>query len=320
MTDSSWENAPRQDRVAFDLNHVLSSIVSIKSHIPEDAFTATVLGTERVGSGVVIREDGVILTVGYLVTEAETIWITDNKGRAISGTVLGYDQESGLGLIQALGKLDLPAIDIGSSAAIEEGDKVILAGHGGRRGAVSANVIGLREFAGYWEYLLDRAIFTAPAHPNWGGTGLISADGKLLGIGSLFIQQSQEGQQPVDGNMVVPIDLLAPIYDDMLTYGFPNKPQRPWLGVFCTEAEDRLVVAGVSEGGPADLADLQSGDLIQKIDGRPVSTLADFFRQIWSLGPAGVEVPITVHRDGERLDLSVPSIARRDLLKGPQLH
>jgi S1-C subfamily serine protease len=320
MSQSSWENAPRQEHVAFDLNHVLSSVVSIKSHIAEDAFTASILGTERAGSGVVIREDGLILTVGYLVTEAETIWITDNKGRAVQGTVVGYDQETGFGMIQALGKLDLPALDIGKSADLSEGDEVIVAGHGGRRGAVSAKVIGIREFAGYWEYLLDKAIFTAPAHPNWGGTGLIGADGKLLGIGSLFIQQSQEGQQPVDGNMIIPIDLLEPVYQDMVTYGFPNHPPRPWLGIFCTETEDHLVVAGVSDGGPADLADVQVGDLVEKVGDQPVSSLSHFFRHIWSMGEAGIEVPLTVIREGERLELTIASISRRDLLKGPQIH
>jgi len=320
MSDRTPEHEPRQEHVSFDLNHVLSSVVSLRSDIPEDAFTAPILGTERSGSGVVIREDGLILTVGYLVTEAETIWITDNKGRAFPGTVAGYDQETGLGLVQALGRLDLPALPLGESSTVREGDSVLMAGHGGRRGSVRAQVIGVREFAGYWEYLLDAAIFTAPAHPNWGGTGMIGEDGSLLGIGSLFIQQSQEGQQPIDGNMVIPIDLVKPILEDMVTMGQPNRPPRPWLGLYCTEAESHLVVAGLTDDGPADRAEMRTGDLIQRVDGRPVASLAEFFRRVWSLGPAGVEVPVTVNRDGERLDLTIPSIARREMLKGPQLH
>lgn len=311
---------PRPEHAAFDLNRVLSSIVGIRAHIPEDAFTASVLGTERAGNGVVISERGVILTIGYLVTEAETLWITDNRGRAVSGTVLGYDQETGFGLIQALGQLDLPAVELGDSDELKEGDPVIVAGTGGRRAAVNAQVIGIREFAGYWEYLLDQAIFTAPAHPNWGGTGLIGPDGRLLGIGSLFIQQSQGGSQPVDGNMVVPINLLKPVYEEMVSYGSPNRPPRPWLGLFGTEIEERLVVAGLTEGGPADQADVEAGDVIVKVDGKGVSTLAEFFRAVWAIGPSGSEIPITVVRDGERLDLTIQSIARRDLLKGPRLH
>ncbi|EDP65875.1 PDZ/DHR/GLGF domain protein [alpha proteobacterium BAL199] len=314
------EHDPRQEHLAYDLNKVLSSVVGLKTLIPDDAFTASLLGTERSGNGVVIREDGLVLTIGYLVTEAETIWITDNRGRAVSGTVLGYDQETGFGLVQALGPLDLPAMELGDSSAVREGDAVVLAGHGGRRSTVKAQVIGVREFAGYWEYLIDEAIFTAPAHSNWGGSAMIGADGRLLGIGSLFIQQSQGGGQPVDGNMVVPIDLLKPIYDDLTTYGRSSRPARPWLGLYGTEVENRLVVAGLTDGGPADQADVQVGDGIAKVDGRPVASLADFLRQVWAVGPAGVSVPLTVARDGELLELTIESIARRDLLKGPKLH
>lgn len=314
------EDDPRPEHLAYDFNKALSSVVGLRTHIPEDAFTASILGTERSGNGVVIREDGVILTIGYLVTEAETTWITDNRGRAVQGTVLGYDQETGFGLVQALGALDLPALELGDSSAVREGDAVVLAGHGGRRAAVKAQVIGVREFAGYWEYLLEEAIFTAPAHPNWGGTAMLGADGRLLGIGSLFIQQSQGGGQPVDGNMVVPIDLLKPIYDDMLIYGMPNRPARPWLGLYGTEVENRLVVAGLSEGGPAEQGDVQVGDVIAKVGGRSVNTLADFLRRLWALGPAGSTVPLMVARDGELVELSVASISRRDMLKGPKLH
>lgn len=314
------EDDPRPEHLAYDLNKVLSSVVGLRTHVPEDAFTASILGTERAGNGVVIREDGLILTIGYLITEAETIWITDNRGRAVPGMVLGYDQESGFGLVQPLGELDLPALELGESSSVQEGDAVVLAGHGGRRAAVKAQVIGVREFAGYWEYLIEDAIFTAPAHPNWGGSALIGEDGRLLGIGSLFIQQSQGGGQPVDGNMVVPIDLLKPIYHDMVTYGVPSRPPRPWLGLYGTELENRLVVAGLSEGGPADQADVQVGDVIARVNGRPVTGLADFLRQVWATGPAGSEIPLTVARDGELLDLRVESIARRDLLKGPKVH
>src|SRR3546814_258001 len=180
------EHDPRPEHLAYDFNKTLSSVVGLRTQVPGDSFTAAVLGTERSGNGVVIREDGIILTIGYLVTEAETTWITDNRGRAVPGTVLGYDQETGFGLVQALRPLDLPALELGCSAAVREGDEVVLAGQGGRRASVKAQVIGVREFAGYWEYLLEEAIFTAPAHPNWGGAALLVADGRLRGSGSLF--------------------------------------------------------------------------------------------------------------------------------------
>ena len=163
------KNRPNQKDFSFELGKPLKSIVSVQSRIPSDAFTASVLGTERAGNGVVIRDDGLILTIGYLITEAEAIWLTDHTGSAVQGHVLGYDQESGFALVQALGQLNAEAIEIGKSASLNETDKVIIAGHGGVQNAVSAEIISIREFAGYWEYLLESAIFTTPAHPNWGG-------------------------------------------------------------------------------------------------------------------------------------------------------
>ena len=314
------EEPPRPEHVSFDLNRLLAGIVGIQTHIPEDAFTAPVLGTERSGNGVVIGEEGLILTIGYLITEAETIWITDNRGRALPGTVLAYDQETGFGLVQALGSLDLPAVEIGSSHDVQEGDPVILVGHGGRRSAINAQVIAVREFAGYWEYLLDEAIFTSPAHQNWGGAGLFDKDGRLLGIGSLFIQQSRGDDQPIDGNMIVPIDLLKPIFPSMVKSGTAGRTPRPWLGLYCTEVEDRLVVAGLADHGPAEQADVQVGDIVDKVAGEPVETLAELFRTVWAIGPAGADIPLTVIRDGERLELTIASVARGQLLKGPRLH
>jgi S1-C subfamily serine protease len=311
---------PRQEDYSFDLAKIFASMVSVRSHIPEDAHTAPILGTERGGNGIVIREEGVVLTIGYLVTEAETIWLTDHKGNAVQGHVLGYDQETGLGLIQALGRLDARAIEIGRSSAVREGDPVILAGFGGRSSALSAEVIAVREFAGYWEYLLDEAIFTSPAHPNWGGTGLIGANGELLGVGSLFIQHGGDEGEAVDGNMVVPIDLLEPIYDEMVTLGKPNRKPRPWMGLFGTEVEDQVVVAALTDDGPADQAEVEVGDIVLAVAGQPVNSLADMFRKVWSLGHAGIEVPLALGRDGEIVQASLETIARADLLKGPKVH
>ncbi len=306
--------------MSYDLERALSAIVSVRTQIPEDAMTARMLGTERAGHGVLIRENGLIVTIGYLVTEAETIWIVDGNGKATAGHTVAYDQESGFGLIQALGRLDLPALELGSSADVSEGESVVLAGHGGASNSISARVQAKREFAGYWEYLLDEAIFTAPPHPTWGGAGLIGHDGTLRGIGSLFVQQVISGGDPVDGNMIVPIDILKPIMDEMLTFGKTQKAPRPWLGMMTTEMDDVLVVAGVVEGGPAQRADVRVGDFVLGVAGQPVSELAYMFRRIWATGEAGVGIPLTLSRDGEMLDLTVQSVNRADLMKTPQLH
>ena len=183
MTKPEWEIPsnlqPDPDDYAFDLEHTLNAVVSLSSFIPEDAFTANTLGTERGGSGAVIRESGLVVTIGYLVTEAETIWINTNDGRAVPGHALAFDQQTGFGLVQALGSLDLPALEIGDSDRLTTGDRCVLAGGGGREHAIVNQVAGRREFAGYWEYALDDALYTAPAHPFWGGTGLIGQDGTL---------------------------------------------------------------------------------------------------------------------------------------------
>src|SRR5580704_11666359 len=263
------EIQPKPGDCAFDLDRALSAVLGLRATIPEDAFSAGTLGIERAGSGVLIRRDGLVLTIGYLVTEAETIWLTSAEGGAVPGHVLAYDQESGLGLVQALGRLKVPPIDLGIGVRVGAGDRAIMAAEGGRRHALSARVVARQEFAGYWEYVLDRAIFTAPAHPFWGGAALIGADGRLIGIGSLHVQHSSASGRELrrDVNMVVPIDLLPPILDDMLTYGRPNRPPRPWLGLYATEVEDAIVVAGLSERGPAGKAGLRPGDRILAVRG-----------------------------------------------------
>src|ERR1700736_605376 len=282
------EIQPKPGDCAFDLDRALGAVLGLRAMIPEDAFTAGTLGTERAGSGVLIRRDGLVFVIGYLVTEAETIWLSSAEGGAVPGHVLAYDQETGFGLVQTLGRLDLPVMPIGQSRDTKVGDPVVVAGAGGRRHSVAARIAAKQEFAGNWEYVLDEAIFTVPAHPFWGGTAMIGRDGDLLGIGSLQVQQARGEGQVEPLNMIVPIDILKPILDDLLSLGRPNRPPRPWLGLNATEADDKGVVARVSEGGPARRANLRSGDIVLAVAGTKVSDLAGFFRKVWSLGKAGV--------------------------------
>jgi S1-C subfamily serine protease len=310
---------PRPDDYDFDLDEALASVVGIRAIIPSDAFTAESLGTERAGNGVVIGGDGLVLTIGYLITEAETVWISAG-GNVVAGHVLGYDQETGFGLVQALGRFDLPALQLGSSATAEVGEQVVVAGAGGRQASVAARIIAKQEFAGYWEYVLDEAIFTAPAHPNWGGTAVIGPGGDLIGIGSLQIQQMVANRHGEDVNMIVPIDLLKPILQDLISIGRPNRPARPWLGLYATEIGDSVAVLGLASRGPAQQADLRTGDVIMAVAGDPVKGLAELFRQVWALGCAGVAVPLTINREGKTFDVSIRSGDRRRFLKGPVLH
>lgn len=291
------------------------SVVSLRATIPEDAFTAESLGTIREGSGVVIRDDGLVLTIGYLVTEASQVWLTTQDGRAVPAHVVAYDQESGFGLVQALGELALPAVELGKSSASRVGDAVTFADGTGRR--IRAQIVAKQEFAGYWEYLLDEAIFIAPAHPSWGGAALIGGDGELLGVGSLRLQMVQAGEV-ADINMVVPIDLLTPILDDLLSRGAANRPPRPWLGVFSAESSGGVVVMSVAEGGPADKAGIRQGDIISDVRDEGVDSLAELYRKVWG-SPVGTEIPLRIVRNGRDTWLRVKSADRNSFLSKPRL-
>ncbi|MBV8700406.1 MAG: serine protease [Bradyrhizobium sp.] len=309
---------PHPGDYTFDIDQVLSSVVALHSIIPHDAFTAETLGTERAGHGVVI-DDGLVLTIGYLITEAESVWLHLADGRVVEGHALGFDAVTGFGLVQALGRLDLEPLPIGSSTAAQVGDRVVVGGAGGRSRSVASQIIAKQEFAGYWEYLLDEAIFTYPAHPNWGGTGLISNSGELIGIGSLQLERERE-RRAEHVNMIVPIDLLKPVLEDLRKFGQVNKPARPWLGMYSTEIDDKVVVIGIAGNGPAARAELKTGDVILAVKGETISSQAEFYRKLWSLGAAGVDVPLTVHHEGVTFDVVLASTDRAKLLKAPRLH
>ena len=324
MAKPDWEIPlnlqPDPGDYSFDLDRALSAVVSLRSEVPGDAFTANTLGTERGGSGVVIRDSGLIATIGYLITEAETVWINTNDGRAVPGHALAFDQESGFGLVQALGKLNLPALEFGDSDRMKVGDRAILAAGGGRHHAIENKLVGRQEFAGYWEYVLDDAFYTAPAHPFWGGTGLIGPDGKLYGTGSLILQQGDGKGRRLDMNMVVPIGLLPPILSDLLTYGRVNRPARPWLGMYAAESDDAILVGGVADGGPAEKAGVHTGDRIIAVGNEEITDLGGLWRRVWAAGSAGAEVRLRLARDDSVFGVSVRSADRTTFLKSPKLH
>lgn len=292
------------------------SIVALRAHVPETAFTANTLGTLREGSGAVINDEGLIVTIGYLITEAEEVWLTTHDERVLPAHVVAYDQETGFGLVQAMGDLGLPALRLGSSTAAKvravgriidgEGDEVI------------NEIVAKQEFAGYWEYMLEEALFTAPYHPSWGGAALLDENDNLIGIGSLRLQMLQAGVT-TDINMVVPIDLLKPILDDLVTRGQARREARPWLGVFSAERNNGVVVMNVSDGGPAEQAGLKSGDVISELDGEEVEGLGDFYRKLWAKSPAGSEFAMRIVRSGRESWLRVRSADRNDFLSKPPL-
>ncbi|MGO9132572.1 MAG: S1C family serine protease [Methylovirgula sp.] len=316
-----FEEQPQPRDYSFDLDSALASVVALTSRVPADAHTAETLGVERAGNAVVIGDDNLLLTIGYLILEANEIWLTTSKGRVLAAHVMAYDFETGFGLIQAQGPLECPSLAFGDSRQARPGDRAILAAAGGRPSAVAAHVVARQQFAGYWEYVLDDAIFTAPAHPNWGGAALISPMGDLWGIGSLQVPHQVHGEQVVPLNMAVPIEALLPIYAEMRNLGRPNRPLRPWLGLFAAEASGGgVVIIGLAGEGPARRAGLREGDLVLAVAGREVNRLVDFLQAIWSLGTAGVEVPLRIDREGDVFDMRIASADRYRFLKKAPLH
>lgn len=295
---------------------VRKSVVSLRAQVPDTAFTASTLGTVREGSGVVIDEAGLVVTIGYLITEADEVWLTTHDERVLPAHVVGYDQQTGFGLVQALGHLDLPALPLGSSAGTQLGDVAAMIDGLGQE--VTAGIVAKQEFAGYWEYLLDEAIFTAPFHPSWGGAALVDAEDRLIGIGSLRLQMLQMGQT-TDINMIVPIDLLKPVLDDLLAAGRPQRESRPWLGVFSAEQSNEVVVMSVAGGGPAEQAGIRSGDVISELDGDAVDGLADFYRKLWSKAPVGAEFAMRIVRDGRENWVRIKTADRESFLQKPPL-
>ncbi len=271
------------------------AVVGVRTLVPPEARSARTLGTERDGSGILIRDDNLVVTIGYLLMEAHTVEVTAADGKRIPAAVVAYDAESGFGLLRPIRALDARPVRLGDSDALATADRVIaLSRAAGQAMASPARVMSRRTFAGYWEYLLDNAIFTAPPHLTFGGAALLAEDGSLVGIGSLFVNDSVQSEVFSPGNMFVPINALKPILAELAEKGSRSDPPKPWLGIYSAETQGRIVVTRVADDGPAKAAGLRPGDVLVGVGGRKVQSLADLYRRSWSLGPAGVEVPLDV--------------------------
>lgn len=323
MDEPDWKIPERlqpvAERCAFDLDAVLRSVMVVRANIPHDASTAQMLGTERSGNAVLIGKDGLALTIGYLINEAETVWLTAPEGQAAAAHVVAIDQPSGFGLVQALGRLDLPSIEIGDSSSVARGGSAVFAAAGGRHHALKVEIAGRQPFAGYWEYLLEHPFFTHPAHPVWSGGALISEEGRLIGIGSLIVKHSMPDGRQTDLNMVVPTELLTPILNELLLKGRSSAPPRPWLGLYCGEGDGSIVVQRVTQGGPADQAHLRPGDRIVAVAETEIDDLATLWRAIWAQGTAGVTIPLTLLRGTGTFEAEIESADRAARFKGPRL-
>ena len=296
-------------------DELLGSVVRVKMHALPDARSNATLGSSREGSGVIIDDRGHILTIGYLVIEADAIEVTTAEGRTSPATLTGYDHATGFGLLHATLPLGAKPIDLGASAELTLREPVMVVPYGGRESLNLAYVISKRQFTGSWEYLLESAIFIAPPTLAWAGSALISREGKLVGIGSLLVRDSEEAGTPLPGNMFVPIDLLKPILGELIDKGRVSGPPRPWLGMATEEVQGRLFVTRVSPQAPADEAGVRRGDIVVGVGADAVTTHAELYRKIWSLGPAGTEVPLTVLQGASVNQIKVRSIDRTEYFR-----
>lgn len=295
--------APRQAPLTVDA----LSVVKVRSRAVSDARSSESLGARREGTGVVIDANGLVLTIGYLVLEAESVELSTADGRAFPATVVGYDHATGIGLLRALGQLPIKPVEFGESSGIGHREPVLIVGFDG---VAPAYVVSRRQFVGYWEYLLDEAIYTAPVTVNWQGAALLGRDGKLLGVGSLAVNDAVDAHSQVPGNMFVPIDLLKPMLAELAAKGRVSRQPRPWLGIHTQDVQGNVIVTRVSPGSPAAVAPLRPGDVIVGMGGLPVKGQAALYTRLWASGPAGVEVVLDVLRDARLQTVTVKSIDR----------
>ena len=301
----------RPDKDAgIDAESYFQAIVKVQVRAVPNARSSASLGPEREGSGIVIGDDGLVLTIGYLIIEADQVNLVDYRGRTLPARVVGYDHVTGLGLVRAVVPLAVTPLPMGDSGRLAERDPVMIINHAGAADVTLAYVVSKRSFTGNWEYMVDQAIFTSPPTLNWSGAALVNKDLKLVGVGSLIVREASLGETSLPGNMFVPIDALKPILADLVRSGRPAGVARPWLGVAADEVQGRLVVSRVSPDGPGDLAGIKVGDIILGVGGDGVRTQAEFYRKVWGRGAAGADIPLRVLQGVDVNELAVHSIDR----------
>ena len=304
-------NAATTSPLPPDAEKFFQSIFKVKARAVPDARSSATLGQEREGTGVVIGDDGLIVTIGYLIVEADEVSLVDQQGKSIPARVVAYDHATGLGLVRAVAPLAAPVLPLGDSAKLATRDPVMIVNHSGVDDVTLAYVVSTRPFTGNWEYLLEQAIFTSPPTMNWSGAALVSRDFKLVGVGSLIVREaSSSGDASLPGNMFVPIDALKPILPDLVRTGRRADPPRPWLGVAADEVQGRLMVSRVSPEGPGDQAGIKVGDIILGVGGDGVRTQAEFYRKVWGRGTAGADIPLRVLQGVDVKELAVHSMDR----------
>ena len=310
--------SPQDDAAYQALMDAANAVVGVKVKALPNARSNDTLGAERVGSGVVISRDGLVLTIGYLILEADTVEIVDSSELTVPGVVVAYDHATGFGLLRPMAPLKTTPIKLGTANPVSQLDRLMIVTGGEEQTVSIATVVSRRKFAGYWEYLIDGAIFTSPPRFDHSGAALINQKGELVGIGSLLVLDAITPGQKMPGNMFVPVDLLKPILDELVRTGMQQAGKRPWIGVNSREEDGRVKVVQVNEDSPAHVAGIEAGDIILTINGNPVSSLENFYHKLWSHGPASSPVKLTVLHGASLREVTVNAIDRKDFMRKRQ--
>lgn len=314
-TPTAKRSADESPAATNGAERLYGALVRIRAVAAPNARSNSTVGREREGTGAVIGNDGLILTIGYLVLEAEDVKITDWRGRSYPARVLANDHATGLSLLKTSSPLDVLPVPLGDSSKLSNGETVLIAGWGGIPDTARAYVVSRRPFTSNWEYMLDEAIFTSPATTGWSGAALVDSKGTIVGVGSLLLPEAIPGRQELWGNMFVPIDALKPILGDLIKTGRRQSAPRPWLGVGADEVFGRLIVSRVSPDGPADSAGVKKGDIILGVGNDPVSSRAELYEKLWSTNRAGDVIKLRVLQGAEIREVDVKSIGRDDYFR-----
>jgi serine protease Do len=308
--------APAHDAAYQLLIDATNAVVGVKVKAIANARSNDTLGQERAGSGVLIGPDGLVLTIGYLILEADQVEVTDADGSTVPAAVVAYDHATGFGLLRPMARLSQKPVRLGTSGPVSQLDRLMIVTGGQEQTISIATVVSRRQFAGYWEYLIDGAIFTSPPRLDHSGAALINKDGELVGIGSLFVMDALTPGERLPGNMFVPVDLLKPVLDEMVRTGAQQAARRPWLGVNSLEEDGRVKVVQVNEESPADQAGIVAGDIILQVNGEAVGSLEKFYGTLWSrCGKPGNDVRLTVLHGPTLREVTVRSIDRHDFMR-----
>ncbi len=304
---------------SLDAERLFAAIVKVNTKAVPNARSAATLGREREGTGTVIGPNGLVLTIGYLIVEADEVSITDSKGRTHAARVVGYDHATGFGLVRPIVPINVAPVKFGNSGALAERDPVMIVSSGDDN-ASFVWVVSKRPFAGNWEYMLDQAIWTSPPTLNWSGAALVDRDGALVGVGSLIVRDATNDDPRLPGNLFVPIDVLKPILAELVKNGRRAGPVRPWLGLAADEVQGRLMVSRVSPDGPADQAGIKPGDIVLGVGGEGVRTQAAFYHKVWDRNAAGDVIALRVLQGVDVKEIRVRSIDRIEYFRPQTTH